>query len=54
MSGKYTSMPQRGRNIYVGQEWRIPFLRDLVYLRNGPGDIPKPDIDHMIDFICCQ
>ena len=37
------------------QNWRIPFLHDLLGLHDEPScDIPKIDITQMIDFICCK
>ena len=37
------------------QNWRIPFLHDLLRLRDDVlCDIPKIDITQMIDFICCK
>ena len=40
-----------------GEEWRLPFLFDLLHLRKGSLeniDINKNEINTMIDFICCQ
>ena len=48
------SMPIKMRE---NDQWRIPFLNDLVALRDnhhGMTDIPQGDIDHMINFICCN
>ena len=37
------------------QEWRLPFLSDLLSLRNNDQcDIPENDLVSMIDFVCCH
>lgn len=38
------------------QDWRIPFLNDLLKLRNDNThcDIPRSDIVQLIDYICCD
>ena len=37
------------------QKWRIPFLHDLLHLRDQPQcDIPQNDILQIIDYICCD
>ena len=39
------------------EKWRLPLLYDLLYLRDGcldSTDIPRTDIDFMLNFICCD
>ena len=41
------------------ERWRLPLLYDLFYLRDAvmvvlTTDIPKTDIDFMLNVICCD
>ena len=50
---KTISMPEQTEE---QEAWRVPFLKDLISLRDGKGgtDIPKTDIQDVINFICCN
>ena len=57
-----TSVDQINRNkirmpiqMHTSQEWRIPFLYALIALRDNPvADIPVNDVNHIINFLCCD
>ena len=34
--------------------WRLPFLEDLLHLRDANSDIPIDHLQAMIDYVCCQ